>query len=111
MLDETREERTGWVPGLDGQQRRSWLSRRDQIDLLVTDMRMPWIDGPLLARCLAKDEPDFAVLFISGEHDTSQLGEFKKRWVFGQALQPFCARDRSQPAAEAQHRAFNELMV
>ena len=81
MLDETRQERTGWVPGLDGQQRRSWLSRRDQIDLLVTDMRMPRIDGPLLARCLAKDESDFAVLFISDEHDTSQ--RVRQRSVIG----------------------------
>ena len=65
-----------------------WLSRRDQIDLLVTDMRMPWIDGPLLARCLAKDEPDFAVLFISGEHDTSQMGEFKNSGFLGKPFSP-----------------------
>jgi CheY-like chemotaxis protein len=65
-----------------------WLSRRDQIDLLITDMSMPWIDGPLLARCLTKDEPDFAVLFISGEHDTSRLGEFKNSGFLGKPFSP-----------------------
>jgi FixJ family two-component response regulator len=38
---------------------------------------MPWIDGPLLARWLAMDDPGFAVPFISGEGDVSELGEFK----------------------------------
>ena len=54
-----------------------WQSRRDQIDLLITDMRMPWIDGLLLARCLAMDDPGISVLFISGEGDASELAEFK----------------------------------
>lgn len=54
-----------------------WQSRRDQIDLLITDMRMPRIDGLLLARCLAMDDPGIPVLFISGEGDTSELAEFK----------------------------------
>ena len=66
-----------------------WQSRRDQIDLLITDMRMPWIDGPLLARCLAMDEPDLAILFISGAGDPRELGEFKHSAFLGQAFQSF----------------------
>jgi CheY-like chemotaxis protein len=54
-----------------------WQSRRDQIDLLITDMRMPWIDGLLLAKCWAVDDPSIPVLFISGEGYTSELAEFK----------------------------------
>ena len=44
-----------------------WQSRRDEIDLLITDMRMPEVDGPLLARCCALDDPTVPVLFTSGE--------------------------------------------
>ena len=65
-----------------------WQSRRDEIDLLLTDRRMPWIDGPLLARCLTMDAPDLAVLFISGDHDTSQLGEFKNSGFLGKPFSP-----------------------
>jgi DNA-binding response OmpR family regulator len=54
-----------------------WQSPQDLIDLLITDISMPLIDGPLLARCLGMDDPGFAVLFISGEGDTSELAEFK----------------------------------
>lgn len=54
-----------------------WQSHGGQIDLLITDMRMPWIDGPLSAKCLTTDDPRLTVLFISGEGDASELGEFK----------------------------------
>jgi CheY-like chemotaxis protein len=60
-----------------------WQSRRDQIDLLITDLRMPGIDGRLLARCLALDDPELAILFISGAGDPSELGEFKNPGFLG----------------------------
>jgi hypothetical protein len=53
---------------------------------------------------LAKDQPDFAVLFISGEHDTSQLGEFKNPGFLGKPFSPSALVTGAQPAAEAQHR-------
>jgi two-component system, cell cycle sensor histidine kinase and response regulator CckA len=37
-----------------------------QIDLLVTDIRMPLMTGPELARRLVDQRPDLPVLFISG---------------------------------------------
>jgi CheY-like chemotaxis protein len=86
-----------------------WQSRRDQIDLLITDMRMPWIDGPLLARWLAMDDPGVPVLFISGEGDTSELNEFKNCGFLAKPFSPFDTPDRSQPAAEARRSAVAEL--
>jgi DNA-binding response OmpR family regulator len=66
-----------------------WQSHWRQIDLLITDRRMPGIDGRLLARCLALEDPGLAVLFISGEHDTSQqLGEFKNSGFLGKPFSP-----------------------
>jgi FixJ family two-component response regulator len=49
---------------------------------------MPGIDGQLLARCLALEDPGLAVLFISGEHDTSQMGEFKNSGFLGKPFSP-----------------------
>jgi CheY-like chemotaxis protein len=63
-------------------------SRRDQIDLLITDRRMPAIDGRLLARCLAREDPELAVLFISGAGDPSELGEFKNPGFLGKPFSP-----------------------
>jgi two-component system, cell cycle sensor histidine kinase and response regulator CckA len=39
------------------------------IDLLVTDIVMPDMNGPTLARALAPSQPDMKVLFVSGYSD------------------------------------------
>jgi CheY-like chemotaxis protein len=54
-----------------------WRSKHCQVDLLITDMTMPQMDGPVLARRLATDDPAIRVLFISGERDMTDLGEFQ----------------------------------
>lgn len=40
--------------------------RQEAIDLLVTDVAMPQLDGPSLARELRQDRPDLKVLYTSG---------------------------------------------
>jgi CheY-like chemotaxis protein len=41
-------------------------SRKGKIDLLLTDIIMPGMDGKQLADLLRSDEPDLRVLFVSG---------------------------------------------
>lgn len=41
-------------------------SRRDEVALLVADIRMPGTDGPTLARRLLEIKPDLHILFMSG---------------------------------------------
>jgi CheY-like chemotaxis protein len=65
-----------------------WQSRRDQIDLLITDIRMPSIDGPQLAKCLILDAPGVPVLFISGTGDMSELDEFKNAAFLAKPFSP-----------------------
>jgi two-component system, cell cycle sensor histidine kinase and response regulator CckA len=45
--------------------------RRREIDLLLTDVVMPEMNGPALAQHLLARRPDLAVLFISGYADVS----------------------------------------
>jgi two-component system cell cycle sensor histidine kinase/response regulator CckA len=60
-----------------------WRSKHRQVDLLITDMTMPHMDGPVLARRLATDDPGIRVLFISGERDTTELREFQYSGFLG----------------------------
>jgi two-component system cell cycle sensor histidine kinase/response regulator CckA len=46
---------------------------RSEIDLLISDIIMPGMDGPSLAVQLQKWRPDLKVLLISGHCDPSQL--------------------------------------
>jgi len=52
-----------------GEAERIWILRKDDVDLLVTDIIMPGKDGKQLAAILRKDRPDMKVLFMSGYDD------------------------------------------
>ncbi len=57
--------------------------RRDEIDLLLADIRMPETNGPALARALLELKPELPVLFMSGfaEDDWPETN-FIKRFAF-----------------------------
>jgi two-component system cell cycle sensor histidine kinase/response regulator CckA len=51
------------------------LSRKHHgpIDLLVSDIMMPRMDGTALGECLTRERPGTAILFMSGYCDVSKL--------------------------------------
>ncbi len=51
-----------------------WRSHRGGIDLLVSDMRMPVMDGCALANELQRENPDLPVLLISGYCESDPMG-------------------------------------
>ena len=51
-----------------------WRSRRGDIDLLISDMRMPVMDGCSLANQLQAEDPDLPVLLISGYFESEPTG-------------------------------------
>ncbi len=44
----------------------SWQSRRDDIDVLLTDIRMPGMTGRELAARIATEDPGLPVVYMSG---------------------------------------------
>ena len=50
---------------------------RGDIRLLITDVKMPVMDGPTLVRVLSEDAPGLPVLFMSAHCSSSDLEQFE----------------------------------
>src|SRR5262249_34447371 len=59
------------------------------IDLLLTDVIMPDLTGPVLAERLRSRQPDLKVLFMSGYHDTDVVRRFSHHRDFTLLPKPF----------------------
>src|ERR1044072_6060176 len=59
------------------------------IHLLLTDVIMPDLTGPVVAERLRALQPDLAVLFISGFHDADLVQRFVTRKGFTLLPKPF----------------------
>lgn len=60
-----------------------------KIDLLLTDIRMPGMDGVELAETLTASYPTLRVLFISGEFEESEIQQQVIERGFGFLSKPF----------------------
>jgi two-component system, cell cycle sensor histidine kinase and response regulator CckA len=59
------------------------------IQLLLTDVIMPDLTGPVLAERLRTRQPDLQVLFISGFHDADLVQRFASNKGFSLLPKPF----------------------
>jgi two-component system cell cycle sensor histidine kinase/response regulator CckA len=59
------------------------------IDLLLTDVIMPDLTGPVLAERLRARQPNLQVLFISGFHDADMVQRFVTNRGFTLLAKPF----------------------
>ena len=59
------------------------------VELLLTDVIMPDLTGPVLAERLRAKRPDLRVLFISGFHDADLVQRFVTRRGFTLLPKPF----------------------
>ena len=65
-----------------------WRFHRGEIGLLITDMSMPGIDGRILARYLALDDPGIRVLFMSGEYWAPELDHYNEAGFLAKPFMP-----------------------
>lgn len=61
----------------------------EPVDLLLTDVIMPDLTGPVVAERLRSRQPDLRVLFISGFHDAELVQRFVLRRGFTLLPKPF----------------------
>ena len=61
----------------------------EPVELLLTDVIMPDLTGPVLAERLRSQRPDLRVLFISGFHDADLVQRFVTRRGFTLLPKPF----------------------
>jgi two-component system cell cycle sensor histidine kinase/response regulator CckA len=62
-----------WTTGSGLDALLEFLANPSEIDLLVTDIKMPGMDGTTLAALMLSRNPDLPVLFISGTYDTCPM--------------------------------------
>jgi two-component system, cell cycle sensor histidine kinase and response regulator CckA len=68
---------------------RKFESSGAPVELLLTDVIMPDLTGPVLAERLRVKKPDLRVLFISGFHDADLVQRFVTRKGFTLLPKPF----------------------
>jgi DNA-binding NtrC family response regulator len=61
----------------------------DPVHLLLTDVVMPDLSGPVVAERLTDRQPGLPVLFISGFHDAEMVQHFVKSKGFSLLPKPF----------------------
>jgi two-component system, cell cycle sensor histidine kinase and response regulator CckA len=61
----------------------------EPVDLLLTDVIMPDLTGPVVAERLRSKRPELQVLFISGFHDADLVQRFVTRKGFTLLPKPF----------------------
>ncbi|WP_019645357.1 PAS domain-containing protein [Novispirillum itersonii] len=72
-----------------GEQALDLLAENPAIDLLITDMVMPGIDGATLARTVRADRPGLQVILISGYSEEAARGEIADSTDFHFLPKPF----------------------
>ena len=60
-----------------------------RVDLLLIDVIMPDLTGPVVAERLRAKQPDLQVLFISGYHDADMVQRFVRKRGFTLPPKPF----------------------
>ncbi len=68
---------------------RAFEKSAEPIKLLLTDVIMPDLTGPVVAERLRSKQPDLQVLFISGFHDADLVQRFVTRKGFTLLPKPF----------------------
>jgi CheY-like chemotaxis protein len=74
----------------DGAEALNRLARPgEKFDLLLTDIKMPVMDGIALALAAARDDPDLTILLMSGYADQRERGHGLQALIHDVIVKPF----------------------
>ena len=65
-LEELEDEGVDLITATNGEEALEILGRGEAIDLLISDVVMPGMDGPTMVEEARKTRPELRILFISG---------------------------------------------
>jgi len=68
-----------------------YAQHRDRISLVISDMAMPYMDGPAMIRALKRLDPDARIIAMSGLLNTEQIAELEALGVEAFLSKPFTA--------------------
>ena len=68
-----------------------YAKQSDEIALVLTDMAMPYMDGPSMIRALKRITPDAKVIAMSGLLNPEVTAELETLGVYGYLPKPFTA--------------------
>ena len=77
------------------------LAEKGEFDLLLTDIKMPVMDGIALALAAARDYPDLTILLMTGYADQRERAANLKALIYDVITKPFTLpqiRDKVQEA-------------
>ncbi len=90
------------VATADGAEALDILSRQnDRFDLLLTDIRMPIMDGIALALAAARDHPDLTILLMTGYADQRERAHGLDALIHDVIAKPFSLAEIKGAVAEA----------
>jgi two-component system cell cycle response regulator CpdR len=73
----------------------------DSFDLLLTDIRMPVMDGIALALAAARDFPDLPIVMMTGYANEKERAQGLDKLVHEVVLKPFTIHDMKRSLAAA----------
>jgi CheY-like chemotaxis protein len=86
----------------DGAEALNLLSADGRFDLLLTDIKMPVMDGIALALAAARDDPDLTILLMTGYADQRERAHGLDALIDGIIAKPFSV-------SEIRHAVKNAL--
>ena len=90
------------VATADGGEALDALTRdKGNFDLLLTDIRMPVMDGIALALAAARDHPDVTILLMTGYADQRERAHGLDALIHDVIIKPFSLSDIKKAVAEA----------
>jgi len=90
------------VAAADGAEALDALTRdKGAFDLLLTDIRMPIMDGIALALAAARDHPDLTILLMTGYADQRERAHGLDALIHDVISKPFSLADIKSAVAEA----------
>jgi two-component system cell cycle response regulator CpdR len=90
------------VTAFDGADALDILTRENgRFDLLLTDIRMPLMDGIALALATARDHPDIIILLMTAYADQRERASNLEALIHDVVLKPFTLAELKTAVAEA----------